>query len=213
MGIRDGAKGVQILANYTHGPGMANTVSKITSYKELQGVKMRIGGGVANAIGKALGVAGVGAPAPKVYELISGGVADGVFFPFETMHAFKIAELAKFSFHNPDGMYTTAFGIVMNDDAYNDLDSMQQGCVDAMRGEALSRTIGWFWDEAEKAGAAEASSYGHELTIANDAERAYFKEATAGVSTDVVGKVSAKGVDGAAALAYFVEQVAIESGN
>ena len=110
-------------------------------------------------------------------------------------------------------MYTTAFGIVMNDDAYNDLDSMQQGCVDAMRGEALSRTIGWFWDDADKAGAAAASSYGHELTIANDAERAYFKEATAGVSTDVVGKVSAKGVDGAAALAYFVEQVAIESGN
>ena len=41
-----------------------------------------------------------------------------VFFPFETMHAFKIAELAKFSLHNPDGMYTTAFGIVMNNDTY-----------------------------------------------------------------------------------------------
>ena len=73
---------------------MVYTVKKVTSYQELEGVKMRIGGGVANAIGKALGVAGIGAPAPKVYELISGGVADGVFFPFETMHAFKIAELA-----------------------------------------------------------------------------------------------------------------------
>ena len=207
------AKGVQILANYTHGPGMANTVNKVTSYKELQGVKMRIGGGVANAIGKSLGVAGVGAPAPKVYELISGGVADGVFFPFETMHAFKIAELAKFSLHNPDGMYTTAFGIVMNDDAYDDLDATQKGCVDAMRGESLSRVIGWFWDDADKAGASAAAGYGHELTIASDAERAYFKEATAGVSTDVVGKVTAKGADGAAALAYFIEQVGIESGN
>jgi TRAP-type C4-dicarboxylate transport system substrate-binding protein len=148
-----------------------------------------------------------------VYELISGGVADGVFFPFETMHAFKIAELAKFSLHNPDGMYTTAFGIVMNDDAYNDLDATQKGCVDAMRGESLSRIIGWFWDDADKAGASAAAGYGHELTIASDAERAYFKEATAGVSTDVVGKVTAKGADGAAALAYFIEQVGIESGN
>ena len=207
------AKGVEILANYTHGPGMANTVNKVTSYKELEGVKMRIGGGVANAIGKALGVAAVGAPAPKVYELISGGVADGVFFPFETMHAFKIAELAKFSLHNPDGMYTTAFGIVMNSDTYNDLDSAERDCVDEMSGVNLSRTIGWFWDDADKFGASAAASYGHELTIASDAERAYFKDATAGVSTDVVGKVSAKGVDGAAALAYFVEQVAIESGN
>ena len=57
---------------------MANTVKKVTSYKELEGVKMRVGGGVANAIGTALGVTGVNAPAPKVYEIISGGVADGV---------------------------------------------------------------------------------------------------------------------------------------
>ena len=64
-----------------------------------------------------------------------------------------------------------------------------------------------------KAGASAAAGYGHELTIASDAERAYFKEATAGVSTDVVEKVTAKGADGAAALAYFIEQVGIESGN
>jgi TRAP-type C4-dicarboxylate transport system substrate-binding protein len=206
------AKGVQILANYTHGPGMINTVKKVTSYKELKGVKMRIGGGVANAIGKALGVAGIGAPAPKVYELISGGVADGVFFPFETMHAFKIAELAKFSLDNPDGVYTTAFGIVMNNDAYEGLDTTQRGCVDSMRGVSLSRIIGWFWDDADKVGASAAASYGHELTIASDEERAYFTEVTSSVSTDIVAKISAAGVDGAAALAYFKEQVAIEAG-
>ena len=173
---------------------------------------MRIGGGVANAIGKALGVAGIGAPAPKVYELISGGVADGVFFPFETMHAFKIAELAKYSLDNPDGMYTTAFGLIMNNDAYEGLDTTQRGCIDSMRGVSLSRTIGWFWDDADKFGASAAASYGHELTIASDEERAYFTEKTSGVSTDIVAKVSASGVDGAAALAYFKEQVAVEAG-
>ena len=206
------AKGVQVLANYTHGPGMANTIKKVTSYKELEGVKMRIGGGVANAIGSALGVAGVNAPAPKVYELIDGGVADGVFFPFETMHAFKIAELAKFSFHNPDGMYTTAFAIVMNNDTYEGLSSTERDCVDGMRGVDLARTVGWFWDDADKVGASAASSYGHELTIASDAERQFFKDATAGVTTDVLSKVSAKGVDAEAALAYFKQQVAVESG-
>ncbi len=206
------AKGIQVLANYTHGPGMANTIKKITSYKELEGVKMRIGGGVANAIGTALGVAGVNAPAPKVYELIDGGVADGVFFPFETMHAFKIAELAKFSFHNPDGMYTSAFAIVLNNDTYDGLSSAERDCVDGMRGVDLSRTIGWFWDDADKVGALAAQGYGHELTIASDAERQYYKNATASVTTDVIATVSAKGVDGAGALAYFKEQVAIESG-
>ena len=128
------------------------------------------------------------------------------------MHAFKIAELAKYSFHNPDGMYTTVFGLIMNDDTYNDLDSTQKTCVDEMRGVNLARTIGWFWDDADKVGASAAASYGHELTIASDAERQYFKDATAGVTTDVLAKVSAKGVDAEAALAYFKEQVATESG-
>jgi diacylglycerol kinase family enzyme len=82
-----------------------------------------------------------------------------------------------------------------------------------MRGVDLARTVGWFWDDADSVGAAAAASSGHELTIASDAERAFYKNATAGVTTDVLDKVSSKGVDGAAALAYFIEQVGIESGN
>ena len=190
------AKGVQILANFTHGPGMANTTKKITSYKELEGVKMRVGGGVANAIGTALGIAGVNAPAPKVYEIISGGVADGVMFPFETMHAFKIAELAKYSLSNPDGMYTTAFAVIMNDDTYNDLSASHKKCIDDMRGVSLSRKIGNYWDQADEVGKASAAEYNHELTIANNDERQYFKAKMGPVIDDVLAKINAVGVVG-----------------
>jgi hypothetical protein len=82
-----------------------------------------------------------------------------------------------------------------------------------MRGVDLARTVGWFWDDADKAGASAAASYGHELTIASDEERAYYKDATAGVITDVLAQVSSKGVDADAALAFFKAQVAVESGN
>ena len=61
--------------------------------------------------------------------------------------------------------------------------------------------------------ASAAASYGHELTIASDEERAYYKDATAGVVTDVLAQVSSKGVDADAALAFFKAQVAVESGN
>ena len=205
------AKGVQILANFTHGPGMAITVKKETSNKELEGVKMRVGGGVANAIGTALGVAGVNAPAPKVYEIISGGVADGVMFPFETMHAFKIAELAKYSLHNPDGMYTTAFAVIMNNDSYNDLSAAHKKCIDDMRGVSLSRTIGNYWDQADEVGKASAAEYNHELTVANNDERQYFKAKMGPVIDDVIGKINAVGVDASAALAYFKEEVKVEN--
>jgi|TARA_B100001093_G_C26743061_1_gene977587 TRAP-type C4-dicarboxylate transport system substrate-binding protein len=205
------AKGVQILANFTHGPGMANTTKKITSYKELEGVKMRVGGGVANAIGTALGIAGVNAPAPKVYEIISGGVADGVMFPFETMHAFKIAELAKYSLSNPDGMYTTAFAVIMNDDTYNDLSASHKKCIDDMRGVSLSRKIGNYWDQADEVGKASAAEYNHELTIANNDERQYFKAKMGPVIEDVLAKINAVGVDASGALSYFKEEVKVEN--
>ena len=70
------AKGVRILANYVHGPGHVNTVKKVTSYKDIVGMKLRVGGGVANDIGTALGVAGVNMPAPAVYEAVSSGVTE-----------------------------------------------------------------------------------------------------------------------------------------
>ena len=190
---------------------MLNTTKKITSYKELEGVKMRVGGGVANAIGTALGIAGVNAPAPKVYEIISGGVADGVMFPFETMHAFKIAELAKYSLSNPDGMYTTAFAVIMNNDTYNDLSASHKKCIDDMRGVSLSRKIGNYWDQADEVGKASAAEYNHELTIANNDERQYFKAKMGPVIDDVLAKINAVGVDASGALSYFKEEVKVEN--
>ncbi len=205
------AKGVQILANFTHGPGMANTKAKITSYKELEGVKMRVGGGVANKIGTALGIAGVNAPAPKVYEIMSGGVADGVLFPFETMHAFKIAELAKYSLHNPEGMYTTAFAVIMNDNTYNDLSASHKKCIDDLRGVSLSRKIGNYWDKADDVGKASAAEYNHELTVASTEERQYFRDKMGPVVDEVLNSINSVGVDANAALAYFKEQVKVEN--
>ena len=78
------AKGVQVLANYTHGPGHTNTVAEVTSYKDVVGMKLRVGGGDGKDVGAALRVAGVNMAAPAVNEPISSGVAEGVFFALET---------------------------------------------------------------------------------------------------------------------------------
>ena len=193
------------------GGNMANTIKKVTSYKELEGVKMRVGGGVANKVGTALGIAGVNAPAPKVYEIMSGGVADGVLFPFETMHAFKIAELAKYSLHNPEGMYTTAFAVIMNNDTYNDLSASHKKCIDDMRGVSLSRKIGNYWDKADDVGKASAADYNHELTVASTEERQYFRDKMGPVIDEVLSSINSVGVDANAALAYFKEQVKVEN--
>ncbi len=197
------AKGVQVLANYTHGPGHLNTVKEVTSYKDVVGMKLRVGGGVANDVGTALGVAGVNMPAPAVYESISSGVTEGVFFPLETMYAFKIAEMAKFTYRNPNGMYTTAFGLIMNDDTYNDLSAAHRKCIDDMRGVSMASQIGMYWMEADDLGEAKFKEMGGKITDANSAEQAYFAEKTAGIEAQIIEAVNGRGIDGDAALAYY----------
>lgn len=197
------AKGVKVMANFVHGPGMIHTTKPISSYKDIKGMKLRVGGGVANAIGTALGVAGVNVPAPKVYETIASGVADGVFFPMETMYAFKVAELAKHTYRNPDGMYTTSFALMINNGSYKNLSTAQKKCVDQMSGVDVAREIGAFWDKADEIGLEKGLEMGLKITDASTEDRAYFKQLTSNIEASVVSEINARGVDGAAALAFF----------
>jgi TRAP-type C4-dicarboxylate transport system substrate-binding protein len=197
------AKGVEILTNFVHGPGMVHTLKPISSFKDLKGMKLRVGGGVANDIGRVLGVAGVNVPAPKVYETLSSGVADGVFFPMETMHAFKVAEIVKHTYRNTDGIYTTSFAIAMNKDTYDGLSSSHRKCIDDMRGVKMAAKVGSYWDAADDLGMAEGLKVGLVVTDASDADKAYFKELTAGIETEVLAAIDGRGVDGKAALAFF----------
>ena len=197
------AKGVKVMANYVHGPGNVNTTKPISSYKDLVGMKMRVGGGVANDVGTALGVAGVNMPAPAVYEAISSGVTEGVFFPMETMYAFKIAELAKYTYNNPQGMYTTAFGLIINAETYDSLSDAHRKCVDGFTGPEAARRIGKLWHEADERGLKEFTSVGGVVTDASPAEQAYFAEKTANLEAQVVEAAAARGIDASAALAYY----------
>ncbi|WP_246139426.1 TRAP transporter substrate-binding protein [Falsiphaeobacter marinintestinus] len=203
------AKGVEVLTNFVHGPGLLNTVNELEDgYRSVDGMKLRVGGGVANMVGTALGVAGVNVPAPAVYETIASGVAEGVFFPAETMFAFKTAELTKYSYVNPDGMYTTSFGLIMNSDTYDGLSDANRKCVDDMRGVEMARWIGRVWDEADDFGRDKAVSEFGLTVIEMDADqRAYFAEKTAGIEAAVLEEVAGRGVDGAAALAYLKSQI------
>jgi len=164
--------------------------------------------GVANAVGKALGVAGVNVPAPAVYETIASGVADGVFFPAETLYSFKVAELTKYALSNPDGMYTTSFGLIMSNESYEGLSDEHRACVDGMRGVEMARRIGQFWDQADLVGIAAAQKdFGLVLNEASDEARAHYKEATAGITADVLKEVDSRGVDGKAALEYMLSNI------
>src|SRR5205823_14834935 len=83
-------KGVKLLGVFTHGPGQMFTKRPVKSIADVQGLKIRTGGGIAEQVAKALGASAFVKPAPESYELLSSGVADGVFFPLESIISFKL---------------------------------------------------------------------------------------------------------------------------
>src|SRR5436305_5387956 len=156
-------KGVKLLAVFTHGPGQMFTKRPIASINDVQGLKIRTGGGVAEAVAKALGASAFVKPAPESYELLKGGVADGVFFPMESIISFKLDTVLEQATLFPGGMYSSSFGFFMNEDKWNKLPTQDQEALEKISGEWIARHAGRSWGEAERDGLAQANETCREL--------------------------------------------------
>ena len=145
-------KGVKQLGVFTHGPGQMFTKTAVAGIGDVQGLKIRTGGGIAEAVAKALGASAFVKPAPESYELLSSGVADGVFFPLESVVSFKLDTVLEQATIFPGGMYSSAFGFFMNEDKWNKLPKQDQDTIEKLAGEHLARLAGASWDEADRKG-------------------------------------------------------------
>ncbi len=118
----DKHRGVRLLGIYAHGPGMVFTRSKaVRKLADFEGLKIRVGGGMAADVAKAVGAIAVAKPAPDSYELLSSGVVDGVFFPAETLVSFKLERLIKYATIFPGGLYSDTHAVIMNEKAFQRL--------------------------------------------------------------------------------------------
>jgi TRAP-type transport system periplasmic protein len=166
--IVDEYKGVKVLAVFTHGPGIVyNSKRPVNSLADLSGLKFRVGGGMVNEIGKALGANVMLKPASESYELMSSGVVDGVFFPAESIPGFKLDKLIKYGTTFPGGLYNTAFVMMMNQEKYNKLSAPDKAAVDKLSGEYLARMQGRGWDKVDREGKALMQASGVTITAAN----------------------------------------------
>jgi TRAP-type C4-dicarboxylate transport system substrate-binding protein len=145
-------RGVKLLGVFTHGPGQMFTKKPVAGIADLQGLKIRTGGGVAEQVAKALGASAFVKPAPESYELLSSGVADGVFFPLESIISFKLDTVLEQATLFPGGMYSSAFGFFMNEEKWNKLPRQEQEAIEKVSGEYIARLAGNSWDEADRKG-------------------------------------------------------------
>ena len=201
-------KGVKLLGVFTHGPGqMFNTKRPINKVEDLAGMKIRTGGGIAEQMARALGASAFVKPAPESYELLASGVADGTFFPLESINSFKLSTVVKYATLFPGGFYGSAFGFFMNEERWNKLAKEEQEAITSVSGEALARLAGKAWDGADRAAFEEMKKAGIQITEASPELVAGVKERAKVIEDDWVRNATQKGIDGAKVLAEFRDEI------
>src|SRR5258708_7239585 len=201
---------VVLLSVFTHGPGqMYNTKRAIGALKDLDGLKIRVGGGLVNEITKNLGAVPMLKPAPESYELLSTGVADGLFFPKESPLSFKLVPLIKHVTYVPGGLYNVSFAWIANQAKWNQIPEADRRAIQPLLGEALARRSGLAWDAADAKGEAAVREAKIPIVIASAQFRAEIKARTEPLEREwIEKKAKPKGVDGEAVLKALRAEIA-----
>ena len=203
-------EGVKVVGLMTHGPGQFHSNKPVATLADINGMKVRIGGGVAGDVGAELGMSGIRVPAPKVYETLDSGAADAVAMPAEGRKSFKLTEVAPHFYEMPGGFYRGAFALIMNEDTFDSLPAdLQAALKEKVFGEPMSRAAGVVWDKIDGEGRmVTGEAEGNTVTVASDADQAVFKEIADKIIAKVSAEVDALGIDSAAAIAMIKEEMA-----
>jgi TRAP-type C4-dicarboxylate transport system substrate-binding protein len=201
-------KGVKLLGVFTHGPGqMFNTKRPINKVEDLAGMKIRTGGGIAEEMARALGASAFVKPAPESYELLSSGVADGTFFPLESIISFKLGSVVKYATLFPGGFYCSSFGFFMNEDKWNKLSKKDQDAIESVSGEPLALLAGKAWDTTDAAALEEMKRVGIQISTASPELVKGVQARAEAIDDKWVKDATAKGIDGVKVLAEFHEEL------
>lgn len=204
-------KGAHLIGVNMHGPGVVHHSEKtIASPADFEGQKFRTGGPIPLAIVEAWGGVSIRQPAPKSYEILSSGIADGILFPFESLPSFKITELVPHSTTMEGGWYSSSHYLVMNRRAYDRLSDEDRAVIDGLSGEAYARLAGKGWDEINRIGLETATEAGNAIVAADEAFRDALQELNVTFTADYLSEADKKGLDGQAIIDFFMTEVGTE---
>lgn len=209
----DEHKGVKVIAVFSHGPGQIYTVkTPIEKVSDLANMKIRVGGGIVNDYTKALGASPLLKPASESFQMLQSGVADGIFFPGESIQGFKLQSLIKHATKVPGGLYNTSFVMMMNEAKYNALPKADRDAIDKLSGEHFARLAGKAWDKADAEGWETMKAAGISIKTASPAFVAEAKAKVDPIEQAWIAEIKPKGLDGAAIMSEFRAEIAKVAG-
>lgn len=201
---------VHLIGVMTHGPGMMHHSKKpILVPEDLKGQKIRVGGDVPKAIVEHFGGVVITQPAPKSYEILSQGIADGIFFPSEALKSFNIYKLVPHTTYVKGGLYSSSFWFAMNKNKWEKLPAPVKATLNKMGGEAFARFMGEkSWDRADADGLAKAKENKNTFQEASPAFVKELEKVTAKLEANYAAQLDKMGLPGKQVIAEFRAEVA-----
>jgi len=183
---------VEMLFMNTSTPSAIATSKKaIRKLEDLKGLTIRAPG-LAGDVIKALGGTPAPTPMPEVYDAIAKGVIDGEASNFETLKAFKFAEVVNYTTSVWQITNPYPFYVAMNKNSYAKLPPDVKATFDTLVGEYKERYI-LMWNSIDFVGKAAGMEQGVEFIDLPPAEVAKFKAAVEPVIVDYTKAMVAKG--------------------
>lgn len=213
MAKLDEHKGIVMLGLMTHGPGQIYmTKQPVTKLADLHNQKIRVGGGLVVDITKAIGAVPLLKPASETFEILKSGIADGIFFPKDSVPAFKLVPLINHMTVVPGGLYNVSFWLGMNEAKWKSLPKADQDAILKVSGENFARMAGKVWDKEDDAGLKAMQADKVIVRNASAELVAEIKAKTEPLEKAWYNEAKAKGIDGAAVMAEFRAEIKKLSG-
>lgn len=199
IGFEEEFKDIKVVTIMASGPGVIYTKEPVETLEDLEGVKLRVGGGGVR-IAEALGAVPVALPSSQSYESIQKGVADGTMFPMEAAKGHRISELVKYHTEVPNGLFSTPFAIIMNQAKYDSLSDEHKAVLDQVGGLAGAKMLGQGWDRADVAGREFAEANDAVFYTLPEEELKRWEEKVSVMNDDWIALANERGLDGEALL-------------
>ncbi|WP_299502212.1 TRAP transporter substrate-binding protein [uncultured Roseobacter sp.] len=192
-------KDVHILGTWVHGPGLIHTNKEVRKPSDMEGLKIRGGSRLANALLEKVGATPVGMPVPAVPEGLSKGVIDGTTIPWEVTAALKIPELVdNHTEFTGNALYVLTFVLAMNKDRYDGLPADLQKVIDDNSGLEFSVFAGGTQADSDGPARQAAADRGNNIVTLNAEETAEWKAVAEPIYAEWVADMNEKGIDGQA---------------
>ena len=204
----DQYKGLHLLALVAFPPQELFCVKEIyASVEQLRGAKIATTPGTAARQYGAITNGVVAGPAVRFFETVSKGIVDAYagVTPIDVI-SFNLAPSTRCAMRFADLRTAGSFALVMSDRKWKEISESDRAAIDAVSGAAFAARMSAM-DRANAASMQKLAESGVEFVDAGPALTAELRKTWSFLEEEWIREAGKRGVDGAAALKYYREQV------